>query len=59
MLIIRNEQMDVFRKEAIERFEDRMATHLLATFPTHYQSITNAAFRASFAQASKRVSGMR
>lgn len=39
MLVIRDEQMGVFRREASARFEERMAAHLVATFPTRYQSM--------------------
>jgi hypothetical protein len=39
LLLIRNEQMDVFRRQAIARFQDRMSAHLVATFPARYQSM--------------------
>ena len=39
MLLIRNEQMDVFRRQAITRFEDQMVAHLVKTYPALYQSM--------------------
>ena len=45
MLVIRKQQMDVFRNYEIKKFEDRMVLHLRSGFPEQTKTIPEQALR--------------